>query len=1008
MSSRDSNRGRGDSRGGRRDSVTGSRPSTPTREGSRPTTPTGAGDAPPRSRSPQRSPSPERSGRGGSSARGQSSGPPRGGPQQRGGSQSRGGAQQHGGSGGPRLEYQSTPTVKADRQVMFNASPPDKQIADFEKKSLESKKNIKQEPQRDLRDKKTKAERGQLPIHVDLVRRPGYGTKGKSTNVRANFFAMIFKPDAKFYAYSVNIVPEPTHKRHIRQIFKQLVLRCPEIKDCLPATDEAQWIVTCKPIPFEETTVRCDPTKCDPGEKEWAYTYTVSFTLQDKKPIPLKGLLDGLANPDIHEKVTDEDYVVQLLNIFMTSFAYGDPGVTNVGKGRLKFFYTDNRQESMNLTGGLEVLRGVISSVRPAAKQILLNLGVSNGAFYQHMNLGLYIEEVLRANFNDLETVNRYLRTVKIELRHSPKIYDDDCKQIYRVGSVWGLASKEDETKYVPNKDSKDKKDHKPPQVKSFGAGPDDVRFWLIEEGKPGRYVTVTEFFKQKYGVILKDKKKPVVNIGNHQRAVYIPSESAWIKKGHVFNGELSTAQRQNIIKFSCRQPPDNFETIRTLGRGIMGMSGNYFRDRQIKFSDEMLVVPARVLDAPVLKYGTRTEKPQRGAWNLVGKQFSTGVSIETWVVLWIKAGVTRTTPDQVQTAVEGFRKKMAEMGMRVAQRPSLESIDIKGPIKDQCEALQARLISLSAKNPHLLLVVLPTGQDRIFRFVKWAADCKLGIPNHCVLVDKFAKGNPQYMANNALKVNLKLGVAAIVASIDGRLGQWAGASRIQTSKKEILENLQDMMVDRLHRWQKVNKTLPTSILVYRDGVSEGQYNDVMTAEMSSIRDAIKRVYQGSSPKITFIIVTKRHHVRFYPTSSEGCDDKNNCKNGTIIDRVVTRPWYYDFYLQAQAPLQGSARPAHYVVLHDEIFAPTSRTAADDLQQLTHNICYMMARCTRSISYATPAFLADRYCDRARKHVVAYYEWKEAQNPFSKRASHKPSQSDVMINSRLAETMVYI
>ncbi|CAI7677968.1 unnamed protein product [Penicillium pancosmium] len=64
------------------------------------------------------------------------------------------------------------------------------------------------------------------------------------------------------------------------------------------------------------------------------------------------------------------------------------------------------------------------------------------------------------------------------------------------------------------------------------------------------------------------------------------------VKNEDTFNGELSTAQRQNIIKFSCRQRPDNFETIRTLGRGIVGMAGSgvHFRDRQIKSSDEMTV----------------------------------------------------------------------------------------------------------------------------------------------------------------------------------------------------------------------------------------------------------------------------------------------------------------------------------------------------------------------------------------------------------------------------------
>ncbi|KAJ5979948.1 hypothetical protein N7481_007246 [Penicillium waksmanii] len=37
-----------------------------------------------------------------------------------------------------------------------------------------------------------------------------------------------------------------------------------QIKGCLPATDEAQWIVTCKPLPFKETFATCDP---DTNEK---------------------------------------------------------------------------------------------------------------------------------------------------------------------------------------------------------------------------------------------------------------------------------------------------------------------------------------------------------------------------------------------------------------------------------------------------------------------------------------------------------------------------------------------------------------------------------------------------------------------------------------------------------------------------------------------------------------------------------------------------------------------
>lgn len=523
--------------------------------------------------------------------------------------------------------------------------------------------------------------------------------------------------------------------------------------------------------------------------------------------------------------------------------------------------------------------------------------------------------------------------------------------------------------------------------------------------------------------------------------------ELVFIKNGQIFNGELNTMQRQNIIKFSCRQPPDNFETIRTLGRDIMGITAGHFHNRSIKFSDEMIVVPARCLDAPTLKYGTRAEKPRKGAWNLVGKTFTSGVRIETYVVIWFRSGYTRCALDQIQSATQGLARKMNEMGMAIRSPQAMEAVDLQGNLLQQNERIFQSLSKWANKRPQLILIVLPTNQDRVFRHVKWVADCKLGLANHCVLVDKFSKGNPQYMANNALKINLKLGgvnhnldqssagilsqgktmvvgidathpsstelenfptVAAIVASTDGRLGQWPGDARIQTSKQEILENLMEMMLGRLHLWQSIHKSLPQNILIYRDGVSEGQYGEVVGTELKAIRDAIEKLYKGPKPKITLLVVTKRHHVRFYPTNDQGCDDKNNCKNGTIVDRSITRPWYFDFYLQAQAPLQGSARPAHYVVMHDEIFSQNPRGAADELQQLTHNICYMMARCTRSISYGTPAFLADRYCDRARKYVLAHYDAKSFERPDVKKINLAPTQSEVRVHQSLANTMVYI
>jgi eukaryotic translation initiation factor 2C len=125
----------------------------------------------------------------------------------------------------------------------------------------------------------------------------------------------------------------------------------------------------------------------------------------------------------------------------------------------------------------------------------------------------------------------------------------------------------------------------------------------------------------------------------------------------------------------------------------------------------------------------------------------------------------------------------------------------------------------------------------------------------------------------------------------------------------------------------------PKRILFYRDGVSEGQFKQVLDKEVPLIRglsgafsvdpcnflildpsEACKEV--GINPKISVIIVGKRHHVRFFPTNV--ADRSGNCPAGTVVDTDVVHPTEFDFYLQSHGGLLGTSRPAHYNVLLDE------------------------------------------------------------------------------------------
>lgn len=68
--------------------------------------------------------------------------------------------------------------------------------------------------------------------------------------------------------------------------------------------------------------------------------------------------------------------------------------------------------------------------------------------------------------------------------------------------------------------------------------------------------------------------------------------------------------------------------------------------------------------------------------------------------------------------------------------------------------------------------------------------------------------------------------------------------------------------------------------------------------------------------------------------------------------------------VSAHGGLQGTTRPTHYYVVHDEI-----GFKADELQGLTNAVSYMFARATKAVSLVSPAYYADLACERGRCYV---------------------------------------
>jgi len=53
-------------------------------------------------------------------------------------------------------------------------------------------------------------------------------------------------------------------------------------------------------------------------------------------------------------------------------------------------------------------------------------------------------------------------------------------------------------------------------------------------------------------------------------------------------------------------------------------------------------------------------------------------------------------------------------------------------------------------------------------------------------------------------------------------------------------------------------------------------------------------------PRLTFIIVKKRHNTRFFAYDGQST---NNIEAGTVIDQDITHPSQFDFYLCSQGAM---------------------------------------------------------------------------------------------------------
>ena len=888
-------------------------------------------------------------------------------------------------------------------------------------------------------------------LGVALPPRPAYGTAGRAIVLYTNYFELKgIKPDTDLYRYSLAFQPDNEIPKARKRRLVELLLQTAPFKGLPIASDWAQILVSPKKIPIDgdkaNYTLEWYPADGEPPSapspddtdrvKAARKKNTHKALVVELGTVSLKELLDDVSKPTSNYSLKLE--TIQALNVLMTHGPSSESSIATAGGNKFYPFGNHPQLQFADLGSGLQALRGYFTSVRTSVNRLLVNVNVATGAFYKPGPLLDVMKEFTGgpppANDFQYRKLAAFVRLLKIE------------------------------TNYLPDRKIKGKtkrKVHVITNLSPFSRNSTNITF--IETDKNGKTTktSIADYFKRQYNITLSAAQAPVVNYGTKEDPKWIPAELCSVLPGQLAKRLLLGPQTSEMIKFAARRPYQNAESI--TGPGLQVAKINPMANGLnvalsqfgIKVNPQLLTVPGRILDAPVLQYRASTARPSGGAWNLdprkLGdKPFHRVVKpLGEWNTLVINSGNRDTIfggPQAVKQHLEAFRLALDSYGLRPG--PVREPAVINVPFNDlnnkEFAKIQAQLNdALRSKfkaKPNFLFILLPNDNATLYDAIKFVCDCQHGIPNICNIGQKFSKdrGQPQYFANVAMKFNQKLGgvnhtvdakkmspldpqtilfgidvthpspgsadsapsIAGVVASVDGIFSQYPASMRTQKGRKEMVEELEEMIVERFKLWQKRNQNrLPNKVIVYRDGVSEGQYRLVLENELPAFEKAFDKLYgaKAKHPKISIIVVGKRHHTRFYPTNEADTDGKTgNPMPGTVVDRGVTGEKLFDFFLLAHQGLQGTSKPAHYVVIKDDI-----KLGADQLQSLTHSLCYTFARATRSVSICPPAYYADLLCERGRSYLHSVLKG-DGSTDFTNTTWRKD------VNPALMETMYYL
>jgi aubergine-like protein len=394
-----------------------------------------------------------------------------------------------------------------------------------------------------------------------------------------------------------------------------------------------------------------------------------------------------------------------------------------------------------------------------------------------------------------------------------------------------------------------------------------------------------------------------------------------------------------------------------------------------------LLEIPARVLDPTTVVFGKNYEvkvNPQTSSWDIKSQQLFAPVSFNTneWLVI---------SPLGFDNDRENFLKIFFDvshpLGITLGQ-PKKVAATGKTPVQF-LQTLEAAL----TPQIKLVLAILPNNGKKLYDDIKKLLCLKKPVISQCIVLRNIQ--NPKGIHSKATKlavqivskyggapwiiknikfpaptmvcgldvyhsgekgVKTKSSIVGFTASLDLNVTKFYSSLVVQKPGQEIVEAMESCLLAALHRFKQVNNEFPQHIILYRDGVGEGQVQYAVDQEVKAARKCFASL--NISTKLTYIVVLKRINTRLFTKSGPTL---NNPIPGTVVDSVITEPDAQEFFLISQHVNQGSATPTHYQVVEND-----PKFNSDYLQDLTFKLCHCYFNWFGTVRVPAPCMYAHK------------------------------------------------